>query len=316
MLRFNGIRSAAVCVAALAALGINSGAGAQAAPPTVAPPANPTNLNAPPPPAPQTIVYSPGPSGDQSNVAIPYPDIASAYARLQASQAAYADAQTAINLAVIRLTQKFNSSDELKSALSDLDAAQDKYDKARAAAIQSVASRDDYQELGRKEKSLDNTLTIDQTMPVGERIDLARQRLAVAAQMSGLEMTALDGNSEYQSARQAMASAGAKVADLRARFKQSIPTDADWLAAHQQLETARIASVAADAYFQGAVQNRIDAVCSDVRHYSYNRFDDPYSGYGYGYGYGIGYGAPFVYTAAYPYNFVAPHPRLVGGIRY
>jgi hypothetical protein len=265
---------------------------------------------------------APGEIAQNQSPSTPDPsDLPAASARAAAARLALAQAETDLNLAVIRLQANFAASPDYRSAADELHAAQAVFDAARSRVAQTLASDDAYQELLSRRDRVGDVLEKDQAilLPI-DRLQLSQRKMDYAREASEWENNAMDQNADVTAARQRLAAAATRVRELREKFDAGIPLDPTWQGARAAAINLRVATAAADAYLATAIQSHKDALDAQfgrdayVNSYPYavaqTAANDP--GYGYGYGYynaGFGYNTGYIYASNSVYGPYPIHSR-------
>ena len=197
-------------------------------------------------------------------------DIASAAARAAAARELFAQAQSDLNLTTIRLRQEFLDSGDYRSAMNEQDSAQAAYDAVRKTVSDSLSSDQAYQDLVSRRDRVAEVLEADKAtlLPV-DRLQLSERKMEYASEASRWETDSMARNPDVAAARLRLASASARLAELRQKFEDSIHLDPAWQAAKAAIVQTRIASSAADAYLAGAIQSRNDAINAEIARTAY-----------------------------------------------
>jgi hypothetical protein len=210
-------------------------------------------------------------------------DIATAYGQAAAARAEYYRADTEFNLTVIRLQREFQTSQEYKAALADVESARDALDAARKPVLDQVAGDPKYTELMQKHDRVAGALA-EGNLPAQDVVDLAGKKMEYGSVARKMESDALNKDSSVQSARQRLVSAQQKVNDLRERFEATLYQNPQWAAAKTAYENAKMQTLTSDAILTGSTISRIDTINADARRYRFGNVSTPYGDYGYGYG--------------------------------
>ena len=235
-------------------------------------------------------------------------DAVVANANAATARAIYRRAESAMHAAFRAARREFDESAELKEALAAEQRAYDALQEARREGLQEVLDNPKYRAMldlrealsqriaDRREATGDTIVRVVRdarlvstgaVVPPPREDDtvaaIATVKLRVGSDASAMEREALAENDKVRQARSELVAASAKVGALRERFDKSLREDADFKAARDELEDARIARVAAETYLRGADLAAGEALdfAYHVRRYDYYRYNNRDYGYGY-----------------------------------
>lgn len=235
--------------------------------------------SAPPPPAPMPQRANTRNSGSDFPEDTVH-DWVMANARAAYSRAMLRRAERELDDAVRDVKLSFEQSSDYRKASADETAAYDAYTAERKRALESLSRDPKYQacldlrdETGRSIARL--RAMHKSEMPHEILIALASQKLQYATDAHAMEAAVLDHDSALRDARQKMLDASAKVASMRAEFDASIRSNPHILEARRNLEDARVATVASEAYLNAA--SIAGATATDYSYYRH-RWDGVSSG--------------------------------------
>lgn len=213
--------------------------------------------------------------------------------RYATATALFRRAENELSIAFRNAEHRFETSAELRDAVVAERDAYTQLNAARRHALQSVVNDEKYTRLQALKDDLAEQIESRRAhheIMLDELLSLATLKMRYAVDIRLIEADALNADASVKDAQDKLVAAGSRVAALRTRYKESLREDADILAARRNLEDARVARIAAEAYLRSA------ACASDVAlNYSYWLHR---SGYGYGYGYGD-YGTGYGYNVRY-----------------
>ena len=155
---------------------------------------------------------------------------------------ALAQAEANLNAVVRRLTAAFESSDKFKSALSDLDQAQNDYDESVRPVVAALAKNADYQTATQQSDDAEKAIAAARQSPdtspdsMSQLIQQAMQARMAAAKIKN---DALAADPTVQSSKAKLTTAGAALRDLRQQFLTSMKSDPDYVAALQAVNQAK-----------------------------------------------------------------------------
>jgi hypothetical protein len=226
-----------------------------------------------------------------------------ANARAAFQRAQYHRLQFAMDNSIRQMQYEFEHSRDMVDAQRAEKQAWDDYVSARNAALKSVVNDPKYQanlqlknELG--DRIAGTRATWDASRPAVKAaqcdydkqemkavLNLATVKLDYAQVVTDMEVAALRNDSKVADARNKLMAAGARVQAQRDGFDASIRSSRELANLRNQIEDARVASITAEAYRNGAVE-----AANTALDYAYwkNRYNYPnYStDWPYGYGYG------------------------------
>jgi hypothetical protein len=237
-------------------------------------------------------------------------DAVVANTRAATARAMYRRAESAMHAAARAAQRDFEQSKELKEALAEEQRAYDALQDARREALKDVIDDPNYQRMQyrrdllteriiqRREGAGETIMRVSagprlvstevagpRALPADDEtiISIATVKLRVGSDVSALEREALADNEKVRQARSELVAAGAKVSALRGGFDRSLRENADFKAARDELEEARIARVTAATYFKGASLAAREALDYSyyLHRYDYYRYNQRDYGYGY-----------------------------------
>ena len=240
-------------------------------------------------------------------------DAVEANTRAATARAMYRRAESALNATARAARRDFEQSAELREAQAAEQRAYDSLLAARREALKEVVEDPKYQAMQDLRDNLSQRIAdrreglaayasprlVSTTMLPAPRdsreddvIAIASVRLRVGSDARAMERDALDGNDKIRRAKEDLASASAKVADLRVKFDRSLRDNEDLKQARDELEEARIARLTTSTYLDGAREAAREALdfAYYVHRYDYYRYRP------YGYGFDV---SP--YRFGYPY---------------
>jgi len=195
------------------------------------------------------------------------------------------------NLAAVkaRVRVDFENSEQFTAARQELADARQAYDDARVPVVSKVQRDANYRGLIEQRTQVD--IELRSATSRSSRQELAARKLSFSAQAELILSGALLRSGDVQNARARVERAQQAVTDQRARFVAEFSSRPEILAAEKSLENARANRDAADAYLNGALLTRSDAmtIAAASAAPAYNNNYNPYWG---GYPYG-GFGFPF-----------------------
>ena len=130
----------------------------------------------------------------------------------------------------------------------------------------------------------------DRIYSAEEIVSMAQLKMKYATDMHAMEADALNAEPAVKDAQDRLVAAGSRIAALRERHDDARRNDPDLLDARRNVEDARIAKIAAEAYYNAT------AIAGD---YALDAFylgrsaAGRYSNYNYGGDYGYGYGGRY-----------------------
>jgi hypothetical protein len=269
--------------------------------------------------SPWTSNNTPPPAqSDRHSTAPAVYDMAPVVARAAVADAQYDRAVADIAGITAGLRRQFENSSEYLSAQHELDAAKLAYTDASAPVLDALLRDPSYHKLIEQRTQLEIALS-DPGLNSDQRLDLATRKMQIATLASNMEMDALNNDPAAHDARIRLIAAQQTFADLKSNFETSLDAQPDLIAARRNLENARINSIGANAYLDGAWVTRADTMDAIQAQYGQNQNQNPNNGYGYGYGgypYGWwGWGGSIVVVQNSPRNCHFHTPISISGGR-
>ncbi|HEV8608251.1 MAG TPA: hypothetical protein VGQ99_23140 [Tepidisphaeraceae bacterium] len=181
--------------------------------------------------------------------------------KAQAAQAEQVRAQGALTQAVVKLRTDFEAGQDWQNAQAALKQAQAEFDTARKPIIEAVKKRPDYQRAEVEKIKADKELAeLRANNVIGDPIlKVANKRADASADMSKIEMDALNAEPKVVEARKKLQEATAQVAMLKKQFDASVPGDAGWQEAKKAVDTAQEQVTAANKEVTTALAREADA---------------------------------------------------------
>jgi hypothetical protein len=209
-----------------------------------------------------------------------------ANARAATARSMFRRAETELGMAYRSAQRSFDTSQEMRDALKAEQQAYDELNAARRNALQSVINEKRYKNLIALREDLADQLArlrAERTIVFDEIVALATLKMAYATDLRAIEANALNGDGHVKEAQDKLVAAGARVAELRARYDESVRTNPEIMIAKRNLEDARLTMITADAYLHGSAAAGSEAL--DYAYYLHRRPGAVYYDDGYGYGY-------------------------------
>jgi hypothetical protein len=199
-------------------------------------------------------------NGGSFNSPLPAYDLATAMKNASLAQNELGAATANLTATLVRARANFESSGQYVAALGESAEARQAYDDA-CAPVRAAVTRDPaYHALIEKRTQIDVELPLITSRSV--RQSLAAQKLSFSAEANLMLADALMRDNNVQNARIRLTHAELTVADLRARFEADLYGLPEVIAAQKALETARANRDAAQAYLNGTLVARSDALSS------------------------------------------------------
>jgi hypothetical protein len=206
------------------------------------------------------------------------------------------------NLAAVRARVRadFENSDQLLSARRELADARQAYDEACAPVLAAVQENASYRQMIEQRTEVEIELRSATNRAIRE--ELAARKLNFSAQAQLILSEAMARDSNVQNAKARVQRAQEAVSDLRTRFEAEYPDRPEIIAAQKTLEQARANLDAANAYLNGVLVARSDALDASGGGGGGGGggyYNNPYWGgfpYGYGYGFGPFFGGGLIVT--------------------
>jgi hypothetical protein len=230
----------------------------------------------------------------QPNVPAPQPlDLAGAFASSVRAQAIYGQTQSDFNLTIMRLDKQFFASPAYRQAVSARDLAQADVERIRAGILADLSNDSVYRQDLDERDAVGKVLADQPNLAPRDRLELALAKLQYASQARQWENDAMNQSAELKAAQAKLINASRRVIDLQSQYDNNRYLDPSWQSAKRSLDTARLDMLTADAFLQGALQMRSDAI------------DAAY----------LNSQAPRVYN--FPYSsVVGPYPISTSGVPY
>jgi hypothetical protein len=233
--------------------------------------------------------------------------VAPALVRVVVARAQLRRAESGLNLAILEMRKAFERSRDYVAAINDERDAWDAYVAARAKAMRSLQNDASYVASVNLKQTLASQLDDlrrDSKKLTDQMLAMAQVKMGYASTASQMEAAAVGADPDVQNARQRLRTASARVSDLRAQFDQNVRISPQVLDARHNLDDARIAHLATDAYFWATLDTA--NVALDYSYYLHRYDYYKYASYGYyGYNYapygGGGGGYRVGYPIGYPY---------------
>ncbi len=195
-------------------------------------------------------------------------------------------------------TRTFEQSQPLRDAQRALDEASNRYQAARASALESVWSSDSYQAALKINDGLTQQIVEEhgEKAPDDDKIrSLAESKLQFIGSSRLREVRALADSEEFQSARRNYVEAAERVRSLRQQFENEMRESIDLADLRKAKQDTLVRRLATQAYYESSVDAR--EIALDYAYYSRNRdrytpgnaYDYSYGYNGYRTGYPIGY---------------------------
>jgi len=246
-------------------------------------------LVAPPGAADDTNPWRSNWNGGSFNSPLPAYDLATAMKNASLAQNELSAATANLAATPARARANFESSAQYAAALGELAEARQAYDDACAPVRASVTRDPAYRALIEKRTQIDVELPVVTSRSVRE--SLAARKLNYSAQANLMLADGLIRDNNVQNAKIRLTRAELTVADLRARFEADLYSLPEVIAAQKALETARANRDAAQAYLNGTLVARSDALNATPASSQPNYSNSYWGGYPYGYfGWGPFYG--------------------------
>lgn len=255
--------------------------------------------------------------GPQDFPAAEVRDAVEANARAATARAMFRRAESALGAAVRDAQREFEQSPELKDARAAEQRAYEALEEARREALRDVVVDPKYQAMQDLRETLSQRLAecrdgaahtgstrvrLVSTATAAPEVEcdvvaIATLKLRVGSDARALERDALDGNEKIRQAKVDLASATAKVAELRAKFDRSLREDEELKQAREELKDARITRLTNETYLLGAREAAREALnfsyyLHRYDYYRYRPYGYGYDSYRYGYPY---YGASHIH---------------------
>jgi hypothetical protein len=257
-----------------------------ALPPAVAP-QNVPNNNIPQVPANRPFRMPPitAPAGNgYGSVGGLYPSsemnsYAAAMARAATARALFHLADSELGQAFRAAQRQFDASPEYRQALREEKDAYEAMTAARTKALATLSGDEKYQRLAALRQDLTerlDDLRARRGLSQEEVIAMANLKMSYSTEMRSFESVALNNEPAVKQAQERLVAAGQRVSELRQRYSDSLRVNPEILTARRNLEDARIAKIAAEAYLHAAMTNGSYAL--DYAYYLYRR---PNNGGGY-----------------------------------
>jgi phospholipase/lecithinase/hemolysin len=179
---------------------------------------------------------------------------AAAFARAVTARAMFRRAEGELNQAVAEFERRYQNSAEMRQAIADERAAYEALNRARRKALQPIVNDEKYMRLTALYQDLAERLQqgrVTRSIAADEVIAMAQIKLKYASDLHAMEADTLNGDGSVREAQDRLVAAGSRVAALRQRQDDARRADPDLLAARRNVEDARIAQLAADAYLTG-----------------------------------------------------------------
>lgn len=200
-----------------------------------------------------------GTGGNGNQPATPVDDspVKNAAAAANTAHDAQRKAETALNDLTRKLTNEYEQTPEMKSALDEVHAQQAAYNAASKAVTDKLASSAEYKKAAADKAAADAKvakLRADTASP-DDITAASNDALAKAAVVSKLQLDAVNADPNAVEARNKLATANQKAAELRKTFTDGLANNADWSAAKKAVDDAKDASKQADQALADARKN-------------------------------------------------------------
>jgi hypothetical protein len=179
---------------------------------------------------------------------------ASAFARAVTARAMFRRAESELNLAFTDFERRFDNSPEMRQAVADERAAYESLNRARRKSLQSIINDEHYVRLTALYQDLADRLNqgrATHSISADEVMAMAQLKLKYASDLHAMEADTLNADASVREAQDRLVAAGSRVAALRQRHDDVRRSDPDLLTARRNVEDARVAQLAADAYLVG-----------------------------------------------------------------
>ena len=179
---------------------------------------------------------------------------ASAFARAVTARAMFRRAESELNLAFTDFERRFDNSPEMRQAVADERAAYESLNRARRKSLQSIINDEHYMRLTALYQDLADRLNqgrATHSISADEVMAMAQLKLKYASDLHAMEADTLNADASVREAQDRLVAAGSRVAALRQRHDDVRRSDPDLLTARRNVEDARVAQLAADAYLVG-----------------------------------------------------------------
>lgn len=207
-------------------------------------------------------------------------DLATAMKNVSLARSALESATQNVAAVKADVRAEFDNSQQFLAARQELADARQAYEDAKAPVIAQVQADANYRAL--IEKRTQTEIELRGVTSRSLREELAARKLNFSAQAQLMLSEALLGNGDVQNARARLERAQQTIADLRARFNAEFASRPDILAAQKSVEMARANLDAAQAYLNGVLVARSDALTIAANNAPPN-YSNPNDGYPYGY---------------------------------
>ncbi len=171
------------------------------------------------------------------------------------SRAVLLRAESELGTTVRRVQERFEHSKDFSDAVMAEKHAYAEYDAARHKALARLANNAQYHAISLLRDELGDKIAIRRTakdVTKDELLALARLKLDYASDARAIEVSALGSDEALKASHDRMVEASRKVADLKARFDDSVHDNPEVLVARHNLEDARVSMIEAQALAQGA----------------------------------------------------------------
>ena len=191
-----------------------------------------------------------------------YPDIADAMARADAAQQIYTQAQAAVRQMSLQIRKNYESAPETLHARAELDAAATNLNNLRAAVVVTLHADPAYAQLQIEIDHVAGALDPQASLDLADvdRAGLAEAKMQYAARLHHMEEDALNQSPDYTIALQRLDQASVHWTTIQAQIDAAIADDPQLKAAQAEAAGAQTNLSAAEAYLQGALLERHDAV--------------------------------------------------------
>jgi hypothetical protein len=173
-----------------------------------------------------------------------------AAAQAAAAQAQFRRAESDLNNAVADVRRTFDRSLELRDAMANERDAYATLVAARENAIADVKTDSIYKTMtSLKQRIAQQIETQSESWPQDALVARATLKLSYSATATAMEVAAMTADPNVSEARERLVAAGHRVAELHEQFDDAVHNSPAVLAARKNVEDARIAAVASDAFY-------------------------------------------------------------------